>query len=282
MTRKPLPMAEAKRVVRAALREDLGRGDITTRAVVRRDARAEAVVIAKEKGVVAGLPLAGLSFRMLSGKVRFTPLVREGAKVKAGKLVARIEGPLAPILTGERVFLNILSRLSGIATMARAFVDRAGRRVKVLDTRKTTPLLRALEKYAVAAGGGANHRMTLGEAFLIKDNHIAAAGSLALAVRSARRSGRRMPVEVEAESLAQVREAISARADTILLDNMGLGMLKKAIRMARGKAKLEVSGGVTLNNIRRIAALRPDFISVGALTHSAPALDFSLEVVSRR
>jgi len=282
MTRKPLPMAEAKRVVRAALREDLGRGDITTRAVVRRDARAEAVVIAKEKGVVAGLPLAGLSFRMLSGKVRFTPLVREGAKVKAGKLVARIEGPLAPILTGERVFLNILSRLSGIATMARAFVDRAGRRVKVLDTRKTTPLLRALEKYAVAAGGGANHRMTLGEAFLIKDNHIAAAGSLTLAVRSARRSGRRMPVEVEAESLAQVREAISARADTILLDNMGLGMLKKAIRMARGKAKLEVSGGVTLNNIRRIAALRPDFISVGALTHSAPALDFSLEVVSRR
>jgi len=179
------------------------------------------------------------------------------------------------------VFLNILSRLSGIATLARAFVDRAGRRVKVLDTRKTTPLLRALEKYAVAAGGGANHRMTLGEAFLIKDNHIAAAGSLTLAVRSARRSGRRMPVEVEAESLAQVREAISARADTILLDNMGLGMLKKAIRMARGKAKVEVSGGVNLRNIRRIAALRPDFVSVGALTHSARAMDFSLEVKSK-
>ena len=275
-------MAEARRVVRAALREDLGRGDITTRAVVPRGALAAAAVIAKEKGVVAGLPLAALAFRGLSRKVRFVPLVREGAAVKAGKVVAKVSGPLGPILTGERVFLNLLSRLSGIATLARAFSERAGRRVKVLDTRKTTPLLRALEKYAVAAGGGVNHRMTLGEAFLIKDNHIAAAGSIALAVKRARQARPGMQVEVEAESLAQVREAISARVDTILLDNMGRVMLKKAIRMARGKAKVEVSGGVNLKNIRRIAALRPDFVSVGALTHSARAMDFSLEVLPRR
>jgi len=273
-------MAEAGKVVRAALREDLGRGDITTRAVVPRGALAVASVIAKERGVVVGLPLAALAFRGLSRKVRFVPLVREGATVKAGKVVARISGPLGPILTGERVFLNILSRLSGIATLTRAFSWRA-RGVKVLDTRKTTPLLRALEKYAVAAGGGVNHRMTLGEAFLIKDNHIAAAGSIALAVRRVRKATPRMPIEVEAESLAQVREAIAVRANTILLDNMGLAVLKRAIRMAKGKAKLEVSGGVNLKNIRKIAALRPDYVSVGALTHSARAMDFSLEVVQR-
>jgi len=268
------------RIARAALAEDLGKGDATSRALVTAGTRGRAHIVAQEPGVIAGLAVAAAVFRAADRRVRFRPLVRAGARVTAFTKVALVEGPLRGILAGERVALNFLQRLSGIATLTRAFAA-LGRphRVAILDTRKTTPLLRALEKAAVRAGGGRNHRMGLWDAVLIKDNHVAAVGSVGKAVRLARKRSR-LPVEVECQSLDQVREAIGARPDTIMLDNLPVPAMRRAIRMIR-KHKgiaIELSGGVTLANVGRLAALKPDFISIGALTHSAPALDLSLDL----
>jgi len=269
-------------MAREAVTEDVGAGDITTTAVIPAGMRARAVIVAKESGVLAGMPLIREVKRVLDPRMQVMLLAREGGPVRPGQRIAEIEGSLRGILTGERVTLNFLSLLSGIATLTRAFVRAAGHHgVTILDTRKTTPLLRSLEKYAVRVGGGRTHRFSLSDAVLIKDNHIDAAGSVRRAVELVRRrlGHRRLPIQVEAQSLAQVRDALSVRADIIMLDNLPHSTLRKAIRMVRGRARTEISGGVTLQTVRALALLKPDYISVGALTHSAPAIDFSLEIL---
>jgi len=280
----PVDPALVRRLVRTALAEDLGRrGDVTSRALIPATATGRATIIARDSGVAAGLGIVGVVFHALSPRVRFRPLVRDGARVPASTRIARLDGPLRAIMAGERVALNLLQRLSGIATLTRQFVDRARpHQVVILDTRKTTPGLRELEKYAVRCGGGRNHRMGLFDAVLIKDNHISAVGSPARAVALARRRAKGLSVEVECESLAQVRNALGARPDIILLDNLAPGDTRRAIALIRRHRKIaiELSGGVTLATVGRLARLRPDFISVGALTHSAPALDIALELAA--
>lgn len=264
--------------------EDLGtRGDVTSQALIPAAARGRAFLIAKQSGVVAGIGPAAMVFRSLSPRLRFRALVRDGARVPAFTKLARIEGPLRAILAGERTALNLLQRLSGIATLTRQFVALARPHgVTILDTRKTTPGLRAAEKYAVRCGGGRNHRMGLYDAVLIKDNHIKAVGSPARAVLMARRHARGLPIEVECQSLGEVRNAIPARPDVIMLDNLAPGETRRAIALIRRHKTIgiELSGGVTLASIGRLARFRPDFISVGALTHSAPSLDISLELAA--
>ena len=271
-------------LVRAALAEDIGAGDITTETAIPSDQRAEACIIAKEPCVVAGLPLVKEVFVQIDRAIVVKPLVDEGEVVEAGARVCVLSGTARGILTGERTALNFLQRLSGIATLTRRFVDEiAGSAARILDTRKTTPTLRILEKYAVAIGGGANHRMGLYDAVMIKDNHrviLARLGPKALgdAVAAARKSHPNAPVIVEADTLEQVEEALAAGANHILLDNMTPDELREAVALAAGRAKTEASGGVTLNTVRAIAATGVDYISVGALTHSARAMDFSLEL----
>lgn len=262
-------------VVRAALAEDIGAGDITTESVIPADARAEAYIVAKEPCVVAGLPLVEAVF----AGARVKLLAPDGDVVEEGERVCTMAGSARAILTGERTALNFLQRLSGIATLTRQFVEAiAGTKAKILDTRKTTPTLRALEKYAVAVGGGQNHRMGLFDAVMIKDNHRVLSSRLGDAVAAARKNHPHVPVIVEADSLNQVEEALGAGANHILLDNMTLDELREAVAVVAGRAKLEASGGVRLDNVRAIAATDVDYISVGALTHSARAVDFSLEV----
>ncbi len=263
------------------MREDLGGGDATTTALIPAKATGTAAMIAKADGVIAGLPLAALTFRTVDRRVRFRPLVRDGVRVPAGTTVARITGPLRALLTAERTALNFVQRLSGIATQTRAFVDIVRPHgVTILDTRKTTPGLRLIEKYAVRMGKGTNHRFGLFDMILIKDNHINAVGSIRKAVTAARNRHRRLAIEVECQSMKQVHEAISARPDVIMLDNLSAADTRRAIKLIRKhrNIRIELSGGVNLKSIRGLARLRPDFISVGALTHSAPALDLSLEV----
>jgi len=270
------------KLIKQALQEDIGTGDITTRSTVTSSAVARGNILAKESGVIAGLLAAKEVFRQVDRKIKFVPKVRDGAKVRKGKALAVVSGPARGILTGERVALNFLQRLSGIATLTNQFVTRASSRVKILDTRKTTPGLRALEKYAVKVGGGANHRMGLYDAVLIKDNHIALAGGIEKAIKKAK--GKRQKakgIEVEAKTIPQVRQAIKAGAAKILLDNMSIKTLRKAAKLCR-KARVwtEASGGVNLKNVRKkIAKTGVNAISVGALTHSAKALDISLEIV---
>lgn len=285
MNARPIPPSAKllAHLVRAALAEDVGPGDITTRAVLPAASRhrARARIVARQGGVLAGLPVVRQVFRALNPRARFAALRQDGSRLTPGQAVAQIAGPLSTILAGERVALNFLARLSGIATRTRHFVRIARPfRVVILDTRKTTPLLRDLEKYAVRAGGGQNHRFGLFDAVLIKDNHVAAAGSFVSAVAQARsRLPRGEPIEVEAQNLRQVRQALALKAELIMLDNMRLNDMRSAIRMIGSAAKVEISGGVNLDNIAAYARLRPDFISVGGLTHSAPALDFSLDVI---
>jgi nicotinate-nucleotide pyrophosphorylase (carboxylating) len=256
------------------LAEDVGDGDLTSLAVIEEDVICTSRLLLKETGVVCGLGVAAEVFERLGATL--DPLAADGDAVDPGP-VARVDGPARGILAGERLALNVLGRLSGIATLTRRYVDAvAGTGAVILDTRKTTPGLRTLEKYAVACGGGQNHRLGLYDGILIKDNHLRVAGSLAEAVRRAKESGG--PVEVECETLAEVREALAAGADSILLDNMSLPDLREAVELSRGQARLEASGGVTLDTVRAIAETGVDFISVGALTHSAHALDVSLEV----
>jgi nicotinate-nucleotide pyrophosphorylase (carboxylating) len=281
MTRRlPLAPSTLRAFVDLALTEDLGPGDLTTRALFPKAVPAEAVITAKQAGVVAGLPVARAVFQQVDRRLKFRALVKEGERIKSGTVLAAIRGDGRSILTGERVALNFLQRLSGIATLTAQFVDAVkSARVAILDTRKTTPGLRLLEKYAVRIGGGRNHRFGLYDAILIKDNHLALHGSLADAVRRARsRAPRRRGVEVEAATLAEVEAAVRAGADAILLDNMSLDQLRKAVRLAGGRVFLEASGGVTLANVRDVASTGVDAISIGALTHSAPALDLSLEL----
>jgi nicotinate-nucleotide pyrophosphorylase (carboxylating) len=267
-----------ERVVLAALAEDIGAGDVTTEATVPADAVGTADLLLKERGVVCGIRVAETAFRALDPEVRFEALASDGDAVEPPAVVARLTGSERAILTAERVALNFLGRLSGIATVTRRYVDAIeGTGAVVLDTRKTTPGLRALEKHAVVAGGGRNHRFGLDDAVLIKDNHLRAAGSIGTAVELVR-SATHLPVEVECETLAQVAEALGAAVEAILLDNMSLDELRAAVALVDGRARLEASGGVTLESIRAIAETGVDEISVGALTHSARSLDVSLEL----
>jgi nicotinate-nucleotide pyrophosphorylase (carboxylating) len=265
--------------VASALAEDIGTGDVTTEATVPAEAVGTAEILVKEPGVVCGLAVAEAAFRALDDEVRFEALVEDGALVSdVPAAVATVTGSERAILTGERVALNFLGRLSGIATLTRRYADAvAGTGAAVLDTRKTTPGLRALEKYAVACGGGTNHRFGLDDAVLVKDNHLRAAGSIQLAVERVREISD-LPVEVECETLEQVGEALAAGVDAILLDNMSLDRLRSAVALADGRTRLEASGGITLDNIRAVAETGVDEISVGALTHSARSLDVSLEL----
>jgi nicotinate-nucleotide pyrophosphorylase (carboxylating) len=267
-----------ERIVHAALAEDIGAGDVTTEATIDAEAVGTAELLVKEPGVVCGLRAAEATFRALDPDVRFEALASDGDAVEQPAVVARVTGSEQAILTGERVALNFLGRLSGIATLTRRYVEAiAGTGVAVLDTRKTTPGLRALEKHAVACGGGRNHRFGLDDAILIKDNHLRAAGSIAGAVELVRAASD-LPVEVECDTLEQVGEALALGVDAILLDNMSLEELRAAAALVDGRARLEASGGVTLDTIRAIAETGVDEISVGALTHSARSLDVSLEL----
>jgi nicotinate-nucleotide pyrophosphorylase (carboxylating) len=268
------------RLVRNALEEDLGEhgADITTDAVVDRSLMGEAVLIARTAGVISGANAAATVFELVSPPCEYHALVADGARVEPGAQVARVTGPLASILTAERTALNFLQRLSGIATVTRRYADALATfpKVTLLDTRKTTPGLRFLERAAVRAGGGHNHRDGLWDAILIKDNHVAAAGGVTVAIERARRA--RMPVEVEVDTLEQLREALDAEAETILLDNMTPELIRRSVEITAGRARLEASGGMTLDGAVAAAQAGVDRISVGALTHSAPALDVSLEV----
>jgi nicotinate-nucleotide pyrophosphorylase (carboxylating) len=261
--------------IRAVLAEDVGDGDVTTEAVVPEDARLEASLLVKEEGVVCGLEVAEAVFRELDPDLEFKAIVHDG-DVAHGE-VARVSGNARALLTGERTALNLLGRLSGIATLTRCYVDAvAGTSATILDTRKTTPGLRALEKLAVRTGGGTNHRFGLFDAVLIKDNHLRLGGGIARSVRSAKETG--LPVEVECETLDDVRLALDSSADLLLLDNMTVTELREAVLLIGGRLKTEASGGVTLDNVRAIAATGVDFVSVGALTHGAHSLDVSMEV----
>jgi nicotinate-nucleotide pyrophosphorylase (carboxylating) len=263
-------------VVARALAEDVGDGDVTTAATVPSQARARALISQKAPGVIYGLDAAIDTFRALDAEVVVERLVQEGLWRENGPVVA-LEGSARAILTGERTALNFLQRLSGVATMAaRCVAAVSGTGATILDTRKTTPGLRALEKAAVAAGGATNHRAGLYDAILIKENHAALAGGVGEAVRQARALAPGLPLEVECQTLAEVDEALAAGAPMILLDNMSVDELKAAVDRVAGRAKLEASGGFTLDTIRAVAQTGVDFISVGAITHSAPALDLSL------
>ena len=284
-------LSAAGPLIEQALAEDLGPGDVTTEAVVPEGVRGEGVILAKAEGILAGLPIAGEVFRRVDPEIRFIPRAEDGEPVAPGGVVARLSGSLGGILTAERTALNFLCRLSGIATLTSRYVEAVTPyKAVILDTRKTTPCWRLLEKYAVRCGGGRNHRMGLYDMVLIKENHIAAAGSLSEAVRRARAwisraeagIGVKLLIEVEVRTLEELEEALEIGVERVLLDNMDLATLKEAVELARARARgrmeLEASGGITLENVAEVAATGVDYISVGALTHSAPALDLSLEI----
>jgi nicotinate-nucleotide pyrophosphorylase (carboxylating) len=275
-----------RRFLVQALDEDLGRGDVTSRLTVPAEAQARVLLLAREAGVLAGALLFSEVFRRLEKGARVRWRRRDGQRFKAGAVLATLQGSARALLAGERLALNLLQQLSGVATLTAAYVAEAGRGgpAKVLDTRKTVPGLRVLQKYAVACGGGFNHRMRLDDAVLIKDNHIKAAGSVAAAVKACRRGAARLSIECEVENVAELDEALQAGADIVLLDNFSRQGLRQAVKILRAfnrakrrKVLSEASGGVNLKNIRGIAATGVDRISVGALTHSARALDLSLE-----
>jgi nicotinate-nucleotide pyrophosphorylase (carboxylating) len=265
-----------------ALREDTGDGDLTTDFFVDKDQRANARIVARERAIVAGTETAAQVFRRVDSSLEVAIIRKDGNEVNADESVIELRGPARSILTAERVALNFLQRLSGIATMTRKFVDAAANEhVKILDTRKTTPGLRALEKAAVVAGGGVNHRFGLFDMVMLKDNHLATADfdSLAKAVRKFGEAQPNIQIEVEADSLEQVHTFLEIDGiDVILLDNMKPAQLREAVALGKGKVKFEASGGITLKNIRQIAATGVDYISIGALTHSPRAIDFSLEL----
>lgn len=267
-------------LLRLALAEDLGRaGDLTTEATVPLEATASALLVARRGGSIAGLPMAERVFALLDPAVRFESLVEDGDVVTAATTLSRVSGPARAILTGERTALNLLGHLSGVATATRALVHAvAGTHAAIVCTRKTTPGLRALEKYAVRCGGGANHRFGLDDAVLIKDNHLIAAGGVQPAIERARAAaGHLVKIECEVQTQTQLEEALAARADVILLDNMTSAELAEAVRRIRGRAIAEASGGITLETVRAVAESGVDLISVGWITHSAPTLDVALD-----
>jgi nicotinate-nucleotide pyrophosphorylase (carboxylating) len=275
---EPLDPGEYREIVRRTLAEDLGWGDATTEAVVGRDQQARGVIIAKATCVMAGLDIACEAFRQLDPGVVITVNRNDGERCDVGEVVVAVRGSARALLTAERTALNFLQRLCGIATLTRRFVDLAGGQLLVLDTRKTTPLLRAIEKYAVRAGGGTNHRGGLDDGILIKDNHIRLAGGVLDAVRRMREANREMPTEVEVETLDQVAEALEGGADILLLDNMSTADVLTAVQRCSGRAKVEVSGGIMVERMPEIVATGADYVSVGALTHSAQAIDLSFEL----
>jgi nicotinate-nucleotide pyrophosphorylase (carboxylating) len=272
---------QVERIIRLALDEDLGPGDVTTDALVESRARGKASLIPREEVVLAGFPVFKRVFLQLSPEIEFETYYGEGDLVPAGKRVCLIKGHLSSILKAERTALNFLQRMSGVATLTRAYVLKArASKTRILDTRKTAPGLRCLDKYAVAIGGGLNHRRGLFDGILIKDNHIAVAGSVAKAVERVRKKApHTLRIEVEVENLAGVAEALDSGADVILLDNMRVEEMQKAVHMAKGRVLLEASGGIGLDAIEAVAETGVDLISVGALTHSAKAADFTLEIV---
>lgn len=275
-----LDAALCRRLVREALTEDVGPGDVTTAAVVPAGARASAVILARTACVVAGLELAAEVFTQVDPSIDVRLLRNDGDVCADGARVVEVSGPAAGILTGERTALNFLQHLSGIATKTRAFVDAANGRCAILDTRKTVPTMRTLAKYAVRCGGGMNHRTGLFDGVLIKDNHIRLAGGVAEAVRRVRESGSGLPVEVEVETAAELQAALAAGVDVIMLDNMDDEAVRRSIALVAGRAKVELSGGITVERVRRLSDCGADYISIGAITHSAPAIDMSLEVES--
>ena len=275
---EPLPGPAYQDAVARALAEDIGPGDLTTGAIVPSVTRATGTLIARQTCVVAGLDVAREAFRQVDPSVRWTPRKSDGDVCAPDDVLAEVAGPAASLLAAERTALNFLQQLSGIATLTRRFVDAAGGRLDVLDTRKTTPGLRGLEKYAVRCGGGVNHRAALYDGILIKDNHIRIAGSIAEAVKRMRERRAGLPVEVEAQSLREVDDALAAGADIIMLDNLSDEEMRQAVARINGAARIEISGRVTLDRMPVLAALGAHCVSVGALTHSAPAADISLEM----
>ena len=283
MTLTALPRLIIEPLVRAALVEDLGRaGDITTDAIVPADDQAKMAIVARAPGTIAGMDLAALAFELVDPRLAFGAVVRDGATVKPGDVLALVSGPARGLLTGERVALNFLGRLSGIATATNAVVRAiAPHATRVVCTRKTTPLLRSVEKYAVRAGGGSNHRFGLDDAVLIKDNHIAVAGGVTFAIQRARAAvGHLVKIEVEVDTLTQLEEALAAGAEAVLLDNMSLDDLRTAVAMCKGRAVTEASGGINLTNAPAIAATGVDIMSLGWLTHSVTVLDVGLDDAS--
>jgi nicotinate-nucleotide pyrophosphorylase (carboxylating) len=276
--------AQIEEIIDRALAEDLGKGDITTEALIPHDRQGTGFLVAKQAGILAGIELARQVFHRVGPELKVEALLEDGAEVKPGSKVATVAGRIASILKAERVALNFLQRLSGIASETNRYVGRVeGLSVRIMDTRKTTPGLRSLEKYAVRVGGGQNHRMNLATGILIKDNHLMALRGQGLNIkeivaRARRDAPQRMPVEVEAATVSEALEAVEAGADIVMLDNMNLEDMRKAVKSIRGRALIEASGGITLDNVRAVAETGVDFISVGALTHSVRALDISLEL----
>ena len=274
----PLDPSLYREIVRRALAEDMRWGDVTTDAVVSSDQRAIGEVVIKSAGVLAGVDVALEAFRQLDPHAEVAQLREDGDRCEAGETVVRVTGFASALLTAERTALNFLQRMSGTATLTRRFVDATRGRATILDTRKTTPTLRVLQKYAVRAGGGVNHRLALDDGLLVKDNHIRLVGSIRVAIDRVRQADHAMPVEVEAQSLDEAAAAAEAGVDIILLDNLSTSAVRDAVQLVAGRAKVEVSGGVTLDRVAELATTGVEFISVGALTHSAPAVDFSFEM----
>ncbi|WP_338723044.1 carboxylating nicotinate-nucleotide diphosphorylase [Devosia sp. XK-2] len=277
-----LPRLIVERAVAAALEEDLGlAGDLTSQATLAPDAVAKATLSAREAGVIAGLDLAAAAFRLVGDGVLFSPRLGDGDRIDAGGIVAEISGPARLVMSGERVALNFLNHLSGIATQTRIYADAiAGTRARICDTRKTTPGLRTFEKYAVRCGGGSNHRYALNDAILIKDNHIAVAGSVTAAYKAAEAfAGHLVAIEIEVTTLAELHEALTAGARVIMLDNMDNELLRQAVEINGGRATLEASGGVKLERLRSIAETGVDYISTSQITMGATPLDLGLDVV---
>ncbi len=275
-----LPLAAVRSFIAAALAEDVGRGDLTTRLTVAETATALAVISAKEEAVVAGAALVPLVFAEAGGGVEVESRVRDGERVSPGVEICRARGRARTLLSGERLALNLLQQLSGVATLTRRFADAVqGTGARIVDTRKTVPGMRLLQKYAVRVGGGSNHRFGLDDGILIKDNHIAAAGGIGAAVARARAGAPHgLGIEVECESMAEVREALAAGADIILLDNMSAAIMREAAELIGGRARSEASGGIRLDTVRAAAEAGVDLISVGSLTHSAPAVDIHMQL----
>jgi nicotinate-nucleotide pyrophosphorylase (carboxylating) len=269
----------ADALIEAALKEDMPQGDITSESVIPADSESEAIILAKEEGVLAGIDVAGRVFHKIDPSVVFEKKLNDGQRFRSGQTLATIQGRSISILKGERTALNFLQRMSGVATTTQNFVQALQKtRTKILDTRKTTPGLRRLEKYAVRVGGGENHRFNLSEMVLIKDNHLRIVGSISQAVKNAReRIKPGVRVEVEATSLEEVQEAVQSGADMIMLDNMSRKAMKEVVKEVKGKVPLEVSGKVSLKRVKELASLGVDFISVGSLTHSYKSVDISIE-----
>lgn len=274
-------LPEVDQWIKMGLREDIGSGDVTTNITIELNQRGRAVIIACEELVLAGISLAEKVFLTLDESLRFSPFFQDGQRVLASQTLAEIEGNLRPILSGERLALNFLQRLSGIATLTRKFVEKVeGLGVKIVDTRKTTPGFRALEKYAVRMGGGGNHRMGLYDGILIKDNHIKACGGIAKAIERVKsKAPFVLKIEVEVSNLAEVKEALDLGVDIIMLDNMPIGEIERAVQLIKAKAWVEASGGVNLENVSEVARTGVDFISVGAITHSARSVDIKMEII---